>query len=116
VTVPYYPLSSPVIHKIINLQLGRIGDRILENHNVKFTWDDSVVKLIESRCAEIESGGRMIDAILTNTLLPDISTEFLKNMSEDKKITELKVHTDGDAFDYKFKKSPVAKKDKHKKK
>ncbi len=116
VTVPYYPLSSTVIHKIIKLQLGRIGDRILANHNVKFTWDDSVVALIESRCAEIESGGRMIDAILTNTLLPDISTEFLKNMSEDKKITELKVVTDGDAFDYKFKKSATPKKDRGQKK
>ncbi len=116
VTVPYYPLSSPVIHRIINLQLGRIGDRILENHNVKFSWDDAVVNLIESRCAEIESGGRMIDAILTNTLLPDISTEFLKNMSEDKKITELKVLTEGNALDYTFKKSPAAQKYRYKKK
>lgn len=110
VTIPYYPLSSPVIHQIINLQLGRIGDLILENHNVTFSWDPSVVSLIESRCAEIESGGRMIDAILTNTLLPDISTEFLKNMSEEQKITELNVVTDGDAFDYKFKRATKTKK------
>ena len=111
VTVPYYPLSSPVIHSIINLQLGRIGDRLMQNHGVNFSWDESVVSLIESRCAEIESGGRMIDAILTNTLLPDISTEFLKTMGEDKQITDLKVVTKGDNFDYKFKKSK--KKGKH---
>jgi hypothetical protein len=36
-----------------------------------------VVKLVVSRCTESESGGRMIDAILTNTMLPDISREFL---------------------------------------
>ena len=42
-----------------------------------FTYDDDVVKLIVSRCTELESGGRMIDAILTNTVLPQISREFL---------------------------------------
>ena len=35
------------------------------------------MKLIVSRCTEVESGGRMIDAILTNTVLPAISREFL---------------------------------------
>ena len=34
------------------------------------SYDDEVVKLIVSRCTEVESGGRMIDAILTNTVLP----------------------------------------------
>ena len=28
------------------------------------------MELIKARCTDIESGGRMIDAILTNTLLP----------------------------------------------
>jgi type VI secretion system protein VasG len=37
-----------------------------------------VIKLITSRCTELESGGRMIDAILTNTVLPKISEEFLR--------------------------------------
>ncbi len=36
--------------------------------------------LIASRCTELESGGRMIDAILTNTVPPKISEEFLKWM------------------------------------
>jgi type VI secretion system protein VasG len=38
------------------------------------------VKLVVSRCTESESGGRMIDAILTNTMLPDISRVFLTKM------------------------------------
>jgi type VI secretion system protein VasG len=44
-------------------------------------YGDEVVKLIASRCTEPESGGRMIDAILTNTLLPQISREFLTRLS-----------------------------------
>ena len=44
---------------------------------------DEVIKLIASRCTELESGGRMIDAILTNTVLPKISEEFLTRMMDD---------------------------------
>ena len=40
------------------------------DHKIPFTYDDDVVKLIVGRCTELESGGRMIDAILTNTVLP----------------------------------------------
>jgi hypothetical protein len=43
---------------------------------------DEVIKLIASRCAKLESGGRMIDSILTNTVLPKISEEFFIRMVE----------------------------------
>ena len=47
---------------------------------IPFTYGDDVVKLIAGRCTELESGGRMIDAILTNTVLPAISRELLTRM------------------------------------
>ena len=55
---------------------------------VPFTYDDEVVKLIVSRCTELESGGRMIDAILTNTLLPRISREILVRLGEGRPVTQ----------------------------
>jgi len=80
VVIPYYPLNDEMIGAIARLQLGRIAKRVQENHRVPFTYDDAVVRLIASRCTELESGGRMIDAILTNTMLPRISEEFLRRM------------------------------------
>ncbi|HSI16061.1 MAG TPA: hypothetical protein VK961_28690, partial [Chthoniobacter sp.] len=59
------------------LQLNRVADRLQESQGIPFTYDDEVVKLIASRCTEVESGGRMVDAILTQTMLPEISREFL---------------------------------------
>jgi type VI secretion system protein VasG len=76
--IPYYPLSDEMLGNIIRLQLNRIKKRIAENHKAQFDYSDEVVKLIASRCTEVESGGRMIDAILTNTILPKISEEYLK--------------------------------------
>jgi type VI secretion system protein VasG len=102
VTIPYYPLSDEMIGDIVRLQLGRIEKRIKQNHKIPFSYDDEVVKLIVSRCTELESGGRMVDAILTNTMLPAISQEFLKCMVVGKAIVQVRVSVrDGD-FLYEF--------------
>jgi len=95
--IPYYPLSEAVMGSIIRLQLGRIAKRITEHHKVPFTYDDEVVKLIASRCNEPESGGRIIDAILTNTMLPAISGAFLNRMLEGAPVEGVRVSVaDGD--------------------
>jgi type VI secretion system protein VasG len=81
VTIPYYPLSDSVLGRIIRLQLNRVVVRIAQNHGAALTYDDNVVNLIAARCLEPESGGRMIDAILTNALLPAISRELLQRIA-----------------------------------
>lgn len=80
VVIPYYPLTDEMIAAIARLQLARIAKRVQESHQVPFVYDEAVVALIVSRCTELESGGRMIDAILTNTLLPTMSRAFLLQM------------------------------------
>jgi len=102
VVIPYYPLNDAMIGAIARLQLGRIERRIRDNHKVPFTFDEEVVKLIASRCTELESGGRMIDAILTNTVLPRISEEFLKRMMEGKLIERVHVSVSDGEFGYGF--------------
>jgi type VI secretion system protein VasG len=57
---------------IIKLQLGRIQKRIAENHKIPFDYDDEVVNVIASHCSEVGSGAPVVDAILTNTVLPKI--------------------------------------------
>ncbi|HTY92380.1 MAG TPA: type VI secretion system ATPase TssH [Steroidobacteraceae bacterium] len=102
VVIPYYPLNDEMIGAIARLQLGRIAKRIRENHKVPFTYDDQVIGLIASRCTETESGGRMIDAILTNTILPKISEEFLKRMIAGQPIDRVHVKVDSGDFGYAF--------------
>jgi type VI secretion system protein VasG len=102
VTIPFFPLSDEVIGLITRLQLARIEKRVAENHKVPFTYSDDVVGLIRSRCTELESGGRMIDAILTNTVLPTISEEFLTRMVEGKSVDRIHVSVEKDEFQYAF--------------
>ena len=100
--IPYYPLSDDVMGDIIRLQLGRIAARIAEHHKVPFTYDESVVELIASRCTEPESGGRMIDAILTNTMLPAISAAFLNRLLEGGTVARVHVGATDSEFTYSF--------------
>ncbi|HXJ52532.1 MAG TPA: type VI secretion system ATPase TssH [Burkholderiales bacterium] len=102
VTIPYYPLSDQMLGAIIRLQIGRIKKRIEENHAVSFTYSDEVVGLVSKRCTEMESGGRMIDAILTNTVLPRISEEFLKRMMAGEPVKSVSLAVAGGDFAYNF--------------
>jgi type VI secretion system protein VasG len=102
VVIPYYPLSDTMLASIVRLQLGRIKKRIADNHKLPFEYDDAVVKLVVGRCTEGESGGRMIDAILTNTVLPRISEEFLKRMVEGRPVQRVRVSVQGGDFGYEF--------------
>jgi type VI secretion system protein VasG len=102
VTIPYFPLSDAMLATIIRLQIGRIKKRIEENHAVEFTCTDEVVGLVGKRCTELESGGRMIDAILTNTVLPRISEEFLKRMVAGQPVKSVTLSVAEGDFAYNF--------------
>jgi type VI secretion system protein VasG len=102
VVIPYYPLSDTMLASIVRLQLGRIAQRVEDHHKIPFTYDDEAVKLIVSRCTEVESGGRMIDSILTNTLLPEISHEFLKRTMDGVTLKGVRLNAANGNFDYQF--------------
>src|SRR6516225_6750245 len=102
VVIPYYPLSDAMLSNIVRLQLGRIAKRVVEHHRIPFDYDEDAVKLIVGRCTEVESGGRMIDAILTNTVLPAISREFLTRTMAGTTLSGVRLAVaDGD-FAYRF--------------
>ena len=102
VAIPYYPLSDEMLGKIVKLQLNRIKKRVEARYKIPFEYDEEVVRLVVSRCTESESGGRMIDAILTNTMLPDISREFLTRTMEGTGIERVRVAVTDGSFAYDF--------------
>ena len=94
VVVPYYPITDEIMRRIIKLQLARIERRLFENHGAKFSYDERVVTEIANRCKEVESGARNVDHILTRTLLPEMSGEFLARMAQGQPITQASVSLD----------------------
>jgi len=102
VVIPYYPLNDEMIANIVRLQLGRIQKRVTESYAVPFSYSPAVVELITSRCNELESGGRMIDAVLTNTLLPEVSRELLLRTLDGKTVQRISVDVEDARFTYAF--------------
>ncbi|MEN9395566.1 MAG: hypothetical protein RLZ81_96 [Pseudomonadota bacterium] len=102
VTIPYYPLTPDMLAKIVKLQLERIKKRVAQNHGVPFEYTDAVVKLVVARCNDTESGGRAIDAILTNTVLPTISIEYLKRLAAGGAIHRVALDVANSDFTYAF--------------
>ena len=100
VTIPYYPLSEKMLAGIVRLQLDRIAKRIEENHRAKFVVDPSAFDHIVSLCHDPDSGGRVIDNIITNTILPALSREILKRSLARKEIHQAKVSSADGAFVY----------------
>ena len=102
VTIPYYPLSPDMMKKIVRLQLGRIKKRVEANHGIPFEYSDAVVDQVVARCQDPESGGRVIDAILTNTVLPTISVEYLQRLASGGEIKRVALDVKDADFTYAF--------------
>jgi type VI secretion system protein VasG len=102
VIVPFYPISDAVLRMIIQLKLNRIVKRMAQVRKIPFSYDDAVVELVRNRCTEVDSGARIVDGIVTNTLLPMISREYLTRQMEGQAVTRVNVTAENDDFKYEF--------------
>jgi type VI secretion system protein VasG len=102
VTIPYYPLSDQMIEVIADHKLRAIAGRLAKQYEAELVIGKGVHELIKARCTEIESGGRMIDAILTNTLLPELSRQLLHKALDGGVISRVEVTGDNAGFSYHF--------------
>jgi type VI secretion system protein VasG len=100
VTIPYYPLTPDMLAGIVRLQLGRIGKRIEDNHRARFVAEPSTVDHIVSLCNDPDSGGRVIDNVITNTILPALSHEILKRSLAREEIHEARISASDGGFVY----------------
>ncbi|MBB4229612.1 type VI secretion system ATPase TssH [Rhizobium mongolense] len=102
IVVPYYPLSDSMIDAITEHHFAKIARRLRASHDAELVIGNGVLELIKARCTEVESGGRMIDAILTNTLLPTLSQGVLNWALEGKRLTKATVGASAEGFTYAF--------------
>ena len=84
-------------------QLGLFGMLIPQAYGgagTSTTTYARVIQEIAGRCKEVESGARNVDHILTGTLLPEMSGEFLSRMSTGQPVTSVKVGVADGKFTY----------------
>ncbi len=102
VVVPFLPISKEMLKQIIKLNLSRVAKRVKENHKVPFTYDDAVPELIGTRCTELERGARMVEALITNQMLPEIGQEMLTRLVDARPINRVHIGTAEGQFTYAY--------------
>ena len=102
ITIPYYPLSDSMIEAIAGHQFAKIAQRLKTSHKAELVIGDGVMQLVKTRCNAIESGGRMIDAILTNSLLPELSRGVLNRSLDGLPTAAVIVGATDGVFTYEF--------------
>ena len=102
VVIPYFPLGPEVLRNITRLKLGSVGRRMKDAHGAAFAYSDAVLDHIVEQCRDPDSGGRMIDNIITNSLLPDLSRQVLGRMVSGEDITRVQVELSEGVFRYDF--------------
>ncbi len=102
VTIPYFPLSAEVLSGIVKLKLRAIVRRMKENHGAVMTVSPEVMSYLVDQCKDPDSGGRMVDNIITNTILPDLSREVLSRMVSQTPIKTVEIVMKDGAIGYDF--------------
>ncbi|MBT5912785.1 MAG: AAA domain-containing protein, partial [Rhodospirillaceae bacterium] len=101
--VPYLPLSHEEYVQIVKIKLSKIQSRVRENYQVPLTYDNDVVAHIVMACNEIESGARVVDRILNQTILPSLSSAVLDKMASNISFNAIKISLSSTGgFDYSF--------------
>lgn len=102
VTIPYFPLGAEVLAGITKLKIGSVAKRLREAHGATLTYSDAVLAHIVDQCRDPDSGGRMIDNIITNSILPDLSRQVLARMVAGEAMQSVSIEMKDGAFDYEF--------------
>jgi type VI secretion system protein VasG len=103
VSIPYFPLGRDVLTGITKLKLGAVERRLKGAHGAVITYADGVIEHIVEQCRDPDSGGRMIDNIITNSILPDLSRQVLSRMVSGDAFGSVEVSVQDGAFSYNFK-------------
>lgn len=89
--IPFYPLGADSLHTIIGLKLNKVVKRVAETWQAEVVIENSLYDEIISRCRNIASGARLIDAVINNDILPDISMIFLEAALEQRTVKQVTV-------------------------
>jgi type VI secretion system protein VasG len=100
--MPYYPLADDALQGICRLKLKAIGRRLENAYKANFSYAEAVVKTVVDRCHEVDSGARNIDHVLSEGMLPELSTRLLGRMAEGKPVEKVNVEMGGEDNGFRY--------------
>ena len=102
VAIPYFALNTEALMGITKLKLKAVQNRLKDAHGATMTFSQEVLDHIVDQCRDPDSGGRMIDNIITNSILPDLSRRVLSKMVAGEEMQAVEVLLKDGRIDYAF--------------
>ncbi|MDI6005279.1 type VI secretion system ATPase TssH [Cobetia marina] len=92
--VPYYPVHSDILARIVDLKLSRLAERFTRNHGAHLSFDSSLAHHIAERCTQTDSGARSIDHLLSGSLMPPLVEWVLERMADQQPVGDIRIALD----------------------
>lgn len=107
IVLPFMPLGRETLSGIVDIQIGRIQDRVSTAYGTTLTLTPEARDVLVSRAKSSEIGARAIEMMIARDLLPVLSTFFLDAISDARKIRHITISFDGQRFSIDAARSPV---------
>ncbi|WP_022963063.1 type VI secretion system ATPase TssH [Halopseudomonas pelagia] len=78
--VPYYPIAGEVLQELVGMKLARFAER-LQRRDLTFTHSSALVSYFADRCAQGNSGARLVDRLIDQHLQPLAVDRLLEAMA-----------------------------------
>jgi type VI secretion system protein VasG len=82
--VPYYPLNTDNLSKIVRLQLDKVKKRMAINHEVELSYSDGIVQNVVANCLSSDTGARLVIGYVEKKILPELGKLWLNNLAVSK--------------------------------
>ncbi|TAA48091.1 type VI secretion system ATPase TssH [Corallincola spongiicola] len=82
--IPYLPLNDGLLTIIAKMQLDKIAGRIERAYQASTEYSEALINHLISLCDDAGSGARVLHNNLQNILLPNLSSEVLLALSENR--------------------------------
>ncbi len=84
--LPFMPLNGETLSGIVDIQIGRIRDRVALSYGTSVTLASEARDVLVGRAKASEMGARAIETMIGRDLLPELSTFFLDAVAEGRKV------------------------------
>ncbi|VEI18565.1 protein disaggregation chaperone [Serratia plymuthica] len=88
-TVIYRPLSEPAMRIIVEMKLGQVSKRLHRHYGLTTYIDESLYDVLTAACLLPDTGGRNVDSLLNQQILPVLSQQLLTHMAAKQKPASL---------------------------
>ncbi|MBB5496960.1 type VI secretion system protein VasG [Paraburkholderia sp. MM5384-R2] len=89
--VPYRPLGSDSLARIVRLHLDRVVRRMADNNRIALSYAAEVVDYIVGRCLVQETGARLLIGFIEQHVLPRLARQWLDAFAAKSALTHMTI-------------------------